>query len=552
MSTRAALAWLLLAVAMASPRPAAAATHYLRVDGGSAARCSGSADAPAPADGSHRACAWRHPFDALPPNGPPRIAGGDTLVIGAGAYMIGPAADTADACTELSQGRCIPAAVPSGPSPQRPTRILGAGHDDGCAAPPQLWASGGAAALLVLDGSANVEVACLELTDRDGCIAGHGDGARGFSPCALEPPGDWGETGIHAVDSRNVLLRDLDIHGMAVNGIRAGRLQDWTLQRVRLHANGWAGWDGNVSGDGDAGSAAGAGNRGHIRFSGVEISWNGCGERYPGGEVFGCWGERTGGYGDGLGVADGGGDWVFEDSTIHHNTSDGLDLLYMEGPGSVTVRRIRAGGNAGNQLKVTGPVLVENSIIDGNCNFFEQVPDARMVHGDHCRARGNSISLRPTAGARAVIRHNTISGDGDCLLVTSHGHRTATVLVQNNALLGGPEWRGGPGLRQLTCAHHAEQSRTRVVFTGNLLWRVKDGFCPPGNICGADPLLAALDHDPAPPPASPLVDAVTPLPAPLDDFFGQPRPQGARSDIGAVEADASPDPAPRHPEGGPP
>ena len=65
----------------------AAATYYVRPDGGSPAQCTGLANAPY--TGASQDCAWDHPFRALPPEGTPRIAGGDTLVIAAGEYMMG-------------------------------------------------------------------------------------------------------------------------------------------------------------------------------------------------------------------------------------------------------------------------------------------------------------------------------------------------------------------------------------------------------------------------------------------------------------------------------
>ena len=57
-----------------------------------------------------------------------------------------------------------------------------------------------------------------------------------------------------------------------------------------------------------------------------------------------CWGQKAGGYGDGLGTITTGGQWLIEDAFVHHNTSDGLDLRYMDGADAtrVTLRRIRA------------------------------------------------------------------------------------------------------------------------------------------------------------------------------------------------------------------
>ncbi len=69
-------------------------------------------------------------------------------------------------------------------------------------------------------------------------------------------------------------------------------------------------------------------------------------------------GQQAGGYGDGLGTAGTSGDWIFLDARIHHNTSDGLDLLYLDGSGSVEVLGLIAEGNAGNQLKTAGNARV--------------------------------------------------------------------------------------------------------------------------------------------------------------------------------------------------
>ncbi len=532
-------AWLLaLPAALVLACPAPAATRFVRADGGDAQQCTGARDAAYPGQGSGQACAWSHPFVALPPHRSSRIAGGDTLLIRAGSYRMGIGAPAAEACRTGDPRECVMGAIPSGPSRQRPTRILGLGHDTGCKAPPELWATEGARAILRLSDSRHVEVACLELTDHSECIKSHnrgGNAAGETARCRVEstPRGMWGEFGIHAADSQDVLLRDLDIHGLAVNGIRAGRLRDWTLLRVRLRANGWAGWDGNLQ---DA--AAGSSNGGSIRFSGGEIAWNGCGERYPGGEVFGCWAQQQGGYGDGLGTARSGGDWVFEDLHVHHNTSDGLDLLYLDGSGSATVRRARVEGNAGNQIKVSGPVTIENTVAVGNCAFFADFPTSNLTARDHCRANGNTLSLRPTDRALAVIRHNTIAGQGDCLMITTHGAATATVRVQNNAFIGDADWRKSRDRPQLTCGHYAMESRTPVVFERNLFWRVQDDFCPAGNLCARDPLLADAAFprfDPTPQPTSPLVDAGQRLAAPGEDFHRNPRPTGVAPDIGAIE-----------------
>jgi len=530
-----------VAALMLAPATAGAATYYVRADGGTAAQCDGTADAPR-RSGS-RACAWRHPFVALPPGGRPRIDGGDTLVIANGSYMMGLGAPGAESCSDDDSAACVMAPVPSGRRADRPTRIVGEGHDSGCKAAPELWATQGASTVLNLEGSSHVQVACLEITDHSDCIKNHnkkgtprGETAR----CIVEgrSKGQWGGFGLYAADSSNVVLRDLHIHGMARNGVRAGRLRDWTIERVRIRANGWAGWDGNL----DEKDGRGSSNSGRIHFKGGEIAWNGCAERYPGGQIFGCWAQKLGGYGDGVGTAETGGHWVFEDVSIHHNTSDGLDLLYMNGSGSVTVRRVRAQGNAGNQIKLTGAATIENTIALGNCSFFERLPGSNLIKGDHCRASGNAISLRPTKGAVVTLRHNTISGHGDCLMITSHGDATARVVAQNNAFIGGSKWSADGSGSAKTCGYYAMESQTPVKFENNLFWNVRNDFCPEGNVCERDPKLTRVtfpDFDATPRPGSPLINAGKPLSNVTHDFFGRPRPAGGATDIGAVEVQSA-------------
>lgn len=520
--------WSLVLLACAlGCQPTIAGTYYVRSDGGSALQCDGTRDSAYPGSGEHLSCAWGHPFDALPPGQAARISGGDTLIIGSGRYPMG-AQTAGQACDGMDPADCVLGPLPAGPSGAQPTRLLGAGHDHGCSAPPTLSATGGALSVLQLEHSDHVEIACLEITDSSTCIKGHPDLGEHCQGDGTDS--GWGEYGLFASDSEDVLLRDLDIHGMAVNGVRAGRIGDWTLRNVRLRANGWAGWDGSLDGDEKAS------NHGTIHFIGGEIAWNGCGERDAGQKPYDCWAQHEGGYGDGLGTAHSGGDWVFEGVHVHHNTSDGLDLLYMDGTGSVTLRRVRAEGNAGNQIKITGPATIENTVAVGNCSFFSGRPDSRLVDKDHCRASGNTLSLSPTPDSLITLRNNTITGQGDCLVLIVGGDRSARLVLTNNALIGARQW-GGQGDAGLTCGYYRMDSDAALQLDNNLFWQLKETQCPRGNICDRDPLLAHAGFqgfDPVPSAGSPLIDAGAPVD--LDhDFFNHPRPTGNGFDIGAVE-----------------
>jgi len=273
-------------------------TYYIRPDGGSTEECNGLVNAAYPGSGSDQPCAWDHPFRALPPGGAPRIGGGSTLVIGAGSYRMGYGAPGSGACEADGAYECHMPPVPSGPSPDWPTRIVGQGWESGCAGPPELWGSGRPWQIVDLTDTSNAVVACLEITDHSDCVEFH----SGNLACNRDDPpyGDWASIGLYGQDSSNVLLKDLNIHGLANGGVLAGRLTDWTVENVRIAANGWVGWDGDIEGDDS--------NAGALTFRHWVVEWNGCGETYPGEEPIGCWSQTAGGYGDGVGTGATGGD----------------------------------------------------------------------------------------------------------------------------------------------------------------------------------------------------------------------------------------------------
>lgn len=513
----------------------AATTYYVRTDGGNAAQCTGRADAAYPGSGTGRACAWNSLHHALPASGVPRIMGGDTVIVGAGSYRIGWGAPGAAGgrCFDLGSYDCYLAPIPSGPSATARTRILGRGYNTGCKAPPKLWGGERVSTVLNLEGSSNVDIGCLEITDQSDCVEFHSDSA---ARCERDsrPYGNWASVGLAAKGSRNVRLFDLDIHGLATSGIHAGALADWTLDRVKINANGWIGWNGDIG--------AASSNSGRMVMRQVEIAWNGCGQRWQTGASWACWAQEGGGYGDGLGTALTGGQWLIQDAFVHHNTSDGIDLLYMDGAAttSVTLRRVYAVGNAGNQIKTKGAVLIENSLVVGNCAYFDG--KYNMLAGDQCRAQGNALSIGMVNGQHATVRHNTITGEGDCLILTVDGDQTSKLNILNNALIGQADFLSTrAGYREQTCAHYAHASTAQIRYAGNLVYRVKQDQCPPGSICGRDPMVASIEmasFDATPVAGSPLVDRATLLNGIATDFLLQPRPVGAGMDIGAIEAQA--------------
>jgi hypothetical protein len=514
----------------------AATTYYVRTDGGDAAQCTGRGDAPYPGSGSAQACAWKHPYYALPSSGTARIVGGDTLIIGTGEYMVGYGAPgMAGTCADGDRSACALGKIPSGPSATAKTRILGKGYGTANAVAPKLWGAERNNSVLNLNGSSNVEVGFLEITDKSNCVSSHSTAAAACNKTAA-PYGNWARAGIQASASSNVWLHDLNIHGLAGYAMNAGGLSNWTIERVKMNANGWAGWDANV------GTSASS-NSGQMILREVEIAWNGCGQDWQTGAPVNCWAQKSGGYGDGLGTYYTGGQWLIEDSYVHHNTSDGIDLLYLDGAATttVTLRRVHAFANAGNQLKTNGNATIENSVVVGHCSYF--AGKFFMQAGDQCRASGNAVSISLAAGNLATVRHNTIISEGDGVIMSTAGTSTSQLAIQNNVLIGMPDYlavvAGYPN--DLASAHFAYNSPAVVTYAGNLIWNVKNGQCPTGSVCGQHPKLTDMtlaSFDGTPLAGSPVIDKVALLSGVTSDFLLQPRPSGAAADIGAYEVQA--------------
>jgi hypothetical protein len=521
--------------------------YYIRSDGGNTQQCTGLADTPYPGSDLGQTCAWDHPFRALPPGGPPRIAGGDTLIIASGSYRLGygsPGGDSPALCNPDNPWDCQMPPIPGGPDPQHPTLILGEGWSTGCAAPPQIWGAERVSRLFDLTRTNNAVIACLELTDHSTCADGHPDDRLSCQRSSF-PFGEWASVGIYAEDAENIWLRDLDIHGLASAGIHAGRLTNWRVDNTRLAGNGWVGWDGDLWQGSDS-------NSGTLNFSHWLVEWNGCVESFPDQLPVGCWAQPAGGYGDGVGTGETGGHWIIEDSAFLHNTSDGLDLLYGDHSINIEIRRSRAEGNAGNQIKVRGQATIENSIIVGDCAFFNGKPftasgdydgDGRSESAvDDCRAYGNALSFDLWRGDHILVNHDSITGQGDCLVIAQCAEGgscdgSEQVIMRNNLFIGQTDFTNPDQASCLAYATDLSEEIFEIDFS--LIHGVNGDVCPGDqSICGADPLIAnpdLSDFNPQPLQTSPLIDAARRLDCPLTDFFKNPRPQGSGCDVGAIE-----------------
>lgn len=388
-------------------------TYYVRVDGGTNIQCNGTVDVPYPGNGENLPCAWSHPFYAINSDGNWILKGGDTLFIHYGSYKMGygGALLPSNICSQDYTWDCHLPPLPSGPDSIHPTKIVGEDYEGSCSSKPELWGAERATTIIDLSNSQNVEINCLEITDHSSCASYH---CNAQVACQRDnyPYGDFADIGIEAPKASNVVLKNLNIHGLAAEGIHAGGIDNLAMENVIISGNGFAGWDGDI---GDESSFSG-----NIHLKNVLVEWNGCPEQYPSRTPSNCWGQNTcGGYGDGVGMARSGGNWHLEDCTFRYNVSDGLDLLYVgiDHPDSfVKLERCYGYGNAGNQLKIGGESQLINCFAISNCSYFYNKPFGTYMgglnSGDNCRAGGASLSINLPRGKESYIINSTIGGEG--------------------------------------------------------------------------------------------------------------------------------------------
>ena len=464
-----------------------AESYHVRSDGGSLSQCNGLANKAYPGNGKKQDCAWSHPFLALPPGETPKIKAGDTLNIGSGDYRMGYGAPGTGNCSKDYPWDCFMAAIPSGKDASHPTRIIGEMADKQCTNPPVLWGTERSSMIINLKSSSHVELSCLDITDRDNCIEFYNPGNMPCEDCVKAckrdqyPFGNWADTGIYAEDSNNVTLDHLRIHGLSSQGIHAGRLSNWEINNTQILANGMVGWDGDLAGP--------SSNSGTFTFRNSEIAWNGCPEDWQTGKVIpgSCWGQEAGGYGDGIGLATSGGTWRFYQVEVHHNSSDGIDLLYLDDTAKVEVSGLKAYSNAGNQLKISGSAEIENSVLISDCASMKS---PLMKEGDLCRAQGNTLSISLFANSQVHLSHNTLTGEGDCLMIASCKEESCgspeKIQVENSIFVGHKDWRAG----DQTCLYWYGDGLLTDPFTlsHSLVKDVKNKACPGENmLCNEEP-----------------------------------------------------------------
>tara|TARA_B110001454_G_scaffold36074_1_gene35555 strand:+ start:3818 stop:5473 length:1656 start_codon:yes stop_codon:yes gene_type:complete len=457
--------------------------RYVRIDGGTAQECNGKMNVPYPGSGTNQACAWKHPRYALGYNSPTVGAANDissrsasVVYIESGTYKIGYGMPDTPNCSTSYTYDCLLGRIPTGLTLQ-----------GNCSSRRKFSGRERLGLVLDLTGASDVTVKCLEITDGAECVENHMHGTGGSSyACnrSTYPHGEWASTGLVAGDSTNVVIDYVNIHGLGSRGMYAGRISNWEIKNSNIDGNGFVGFDGDITGDDY--------NSGYIKFYRTTVRWNGCVEKLDLSHT-GCWGQESGGYGDGLGTGATRGDWDFDQVVFEYNTSDGLDLLYLKNGGTVKIRNSYFAHNAGNQVKTAAASWIENNVIIGDCSYHGIF--STMANGDLCRALGNAISIGVEANDTNIISNNTVTGEGDCL-VLSGGTTGGTLKIDKNIFDGRTDWRQN---NEKTCFHYTENSSMAVQVNSNLVFNTKGG-CVNGQIC-ASPLFTNpnfLNFNPTP------------------------------------------------------
>ena len=447
-----------------------ATTYYIRDGGGSSSQCNGIVNAVYPGSGVNQNCAFKNPMIVLgyctgnessgaPCQYPGYVNGGDTVYIDGDSdinsgqqaqYEVGyddisatPGTLT-PGCSQYYPYSCVTAPIPGGTSSSARTSIIGTGTHK-----PQIWGTQRTQQDLQFN-SSHVLFQNLEVTDHGGCA--YNDPIGGCNYNGPYPYGQWAEDGFN-ISGDDIVMTDVYVHGLGRYGIVTGQIGSTTMTRVWTIGNGYGGI---TYGNNGTTSITGT-----VTFNQPIVEWNGCVEAYPltGGidnplNYSNCFGQNSGGYGDGLAFGASGaqtsGNWnIYGPGSISFNTQDGLDTLHGLGTGTIQVDKIRFEGNAGNQVKINATIgSLTNSLIIADCGWWygaAQSGSGAMQPGDTCRALGDALIFNVTNNSTMNIYNNTIVSNGNISMgskdFNSTGCNGSTAIYEkNNIVFGGYTW----------------------------------------------------------------------------------------------------------------
>lgn len=401
---------------------AEATTYYVRPNGGTASECTGLADADYDGSGTGEACAFEHPNYALgwyqfgsgtPSGGQAAVmTGGDDLYVAPGTYDFGPAV-AAFSCSVGFGYDCTTRPVPSGTSGDH-TRILGNGGT------PKFTGTGRLNFIFTLVGKQYIDIQDIEITDGAECMNGHPSlncGSQDDAELTVR-------NGIQWAGSSNITLTNVNIHGLwhsciygtsANSSITGESHFDFCYSGIDMDT---------CSNNGTCGLSTGQtfSVSGTSSTAMTSLNWNGCVESTssPGTAVnSGC---CNGGscYGDAMGGSYTSGDWSLNYVESLHNSSDGPDFRYLKAAGTVTITNSHFGGNAGNQLKVSGGWDIKNTVIEGDCDFFEgkSYKESSLTS---CQSSGDAIYLGLNSGLANRFYGNSVVNMKGNVAITAAG-----------------------------------------------------------------------------------------------------------------------------------
>jgi hypothetical protein len=535
------------------PLSPAAQTWFVRPDGGDRKQCTGKVDAAYRGQGTMQPCAFRHPFYLFTNDEPGNkawvVSGGDTMIVRGGPYRMGykgrNAKDNWGSCPG-DPAHCLMPPLPSGTA-ALPTRLLGENYRK-CGKKTQLFGGYGANAILNLNGSKNVDVECMELTDHGQCTR-VGAANSGLERCSGSYPlSDYAEAGIVTnAETAGVALRNLDIHGLASRGIIGAIGGTITADHVRIAFNGGAGWDF------DDGKGTPSAHNATVHASYLAVEWNGCNEEYPithAVPALGCFDQDSGGYGDGVGTPDTQLHFSCDHCTFRYNTQDGLDLLHVSGS-VVSVTNSRSYGNMGQQWKIGSmhSLVFQNNVTVHNCRRMQaSMPGAPQGYNAHlslfCRAAGDGIELMVNDAGTYIFQNNSYAGYGatSYSIGCSGSCTKANITFQNNLHVGYQDPADG---KLPEVFYTSDLPRNPFAARDhNIYYNMRS--CPSGKteVC-VDPKIAKFfswsgessldDIDFHLTSASPARNAGVAVPGLLKDHDGVMRPKNSASDIGAFQ-----------------
>lgn len=570
-------------------------TYYVRNDGSdTAATCNGLYDADTSATPN---CAFATLYGAFTNKGAPTALPGDTVIVKAGQqFEVGyNVAVHGPGCASSSpyDNECAINDI-YGLFPQQLTTIEGSNfatcpHDNTQRA--QLFGTERAPGLLNLDSYSTVK--CLEITDHESCIDSGPDDpgenhevcdanctdATEFGVAAANPTcGNWAKYGLQLkIGSHDILMKDISIHGMANRCVQQIQTRgNITYDDVDMIGCGWAGLE---SDDGD--SATDDTFLGTTSLLNSRIEWNGCGEKYPlttpelesPKDKYNCWEQLDGGYGDGLTAGGSSGDigtFIIDNSKIKYNTSDGVDFLHgVVGHGSVKISNSDIGSNNGQQIKVRQNLLVQNTKVDGNCDFFCAVTsppscttqatytathknDGTSGSFNVCRANGDILALTFAPGMTMEFDNTTVSpahGNTTFTLSGSTCDGTENLIIRNSAFEGGTDFNGADlddlyycagsdGNGAGVCCNGTTKLSDHTTidtsyYDSSTFKTTETGFTNSSNLFSFDHSSSAFDTVQLPSTASGLIGTGNTATSLLNDFYKRYR--GTTPDVGAIQ-----------------